>query len=270
VFTAHTWSFSDGIPSIQKWISLPLERLGAFACKKIINVSQANVALARRNSIAGDERLVCIWNGIPDSPLRANPGAGDFTTLVMTARFVAQKNHQLFVEAIAGVEGNWRVILVGDGPTKAGVEQLVERLGLTQRISFLGERQDVPNLLAEADIFVLASNWEGLPLSILEAMRAALPVVATQVGGVAEAVNDGENGFLIPPQNVSALRHRLQTLVSSKSLQKQMGLSGRLRYEQDFQIAAMVNKTLAIYNEVLDHPKLSLADPVIKRQESLK
>ena len=118
VFTAHTWRFSDGVPPIQKIISLPLERLGAFACKKIINVSQANVALAKRNSIAADDRLVCIWNGIPDVPFRANPGSGDVTTLVMTARFLPQKNHQLFVEAMAGVDGDWRVILVGDGPTR--------------------------------------------------------------------------------------------------------------------------------------------------------
>ena len=79
-----------------------------------------------------------------------------------------------------------------------------------------------------------------------------------------------ENGFLIAPQDVSALRNRLQLSRFLKVAAKANGVKWRLRYEEDFQIAAMVNKTLAIYNEVLDHPKASLADPVIKRQESLK
>jgi glycosyltransferase involved in cell wall biosynthesis len=267
VFTAHTWSFSDGIPWIQKCISLPLEQLAAFACKKIINVSQANVAMAKRKAIGRGDRLVCIWNGIPDVTLRARPGSGQVTTLLMTARFVPQKNHMSFIEAMAGVTGDWRVLLVGDGPTRKPVEETVVRLGIADRVVFAGERKDVAELLAAADIFVLSSNWEGLPLSILEAMRAALPVVATAVGGVAEAVDDGVTGFLVPPQSPETLRDRLQTLVSSRRLQQQMGLHGRLRYDRDFRIEAMVRKTLAVYNEVLLRPQIRLGDAVVKRQE---
>jgi glycosyltransferase involved in cell wall biosynthesis len=270
VFTAHTWSFTDGIPLMQKIISVPLERLAAFASKKIINVSQANVTMAKRQSIAGDERLVCIWNGIPDVPLRANPGSEDCTKLLMTARFVPQKDQLLFVEAMAGVQGNWRIELVGDGPTRPAVEDAVKRLGLTERVVFAGERKDVPELLAGADIFVLASNWEGLPLSILEAMRASLPVVATRVGGVDEAVEDGVSGYLTAPKDVATLRARLQTLVSSKELQREMGLNGRARYEKDFQVEVMVKKTLAIYNEVLAVPEVHLTDSVINDRSLLK
>jgi len=270
VFTAHTWSFTDGIPLAQKIISVPLERVAAFASKKIINVSQANVAMAKRQSIANDERLVCIWNGIPDVPLRANPGSEECTKLLMTARFVPQKDQLLFIEAMAGVEGNWRVELVGDGPTRPAAEDAVRRLGLTGRVAFAGERKDVPELLARADIFVLASNWEGLPLSILEAMRAGLPVVATRVGGIAEAVEDGVSGYLTAPKDVTTLRSRLQTLVSSKELQRQMGLSGRSRYEQDFQVEVMVKKTLAIYDEVLAVPEVRLTDSVINDRSLLK
>jgi glycosyltransferase involved in cell wall biosynthesis len=146
----------------------------------------------------------------------------------------------------------------------------VKRLGLTERVVFAGERKDVPELLAGADIFVLASNWEGLPLSILEAMRASLPVVATRVGGVDEAVEDGVSGYLTAPKDVATLRARLQTLVSSKELQREMGLNGRARYEKDFQVEVMVKKTLAIYNEVLAVPEVHLTDSVINDRSLLK
>jgi glycosyltransferase involved in cell wall biosynthesis len=251
VFTAHTWSFVDGVSRSQRWLSIPLEKLAGALGGTTIAVSQANMDLALRRKVTPRKRLVRIWNGVADLPLRANVGKRGPLTFIMTARFVRQKDHVLLLEALAGVTGNWRLLLVGDGPTLPEVRRAAAELGLNLRLDFLGNRDDVPHLLAEADIFVLATKWEGLPISILEAMRAGLPVIATNVGGVAEAVTDGLTGYLTQRGSVTEMRERIQALVDSRALLISMGNAGRRRYEQDFRVEAMVQETVAVYELAL-------------------
>jgi glycosyltransferase involved in cell wall biosynthesis len=263
VFTAHTWSFTEGVPRAQRWFAIPLERLTGALGGAIINVSQANMDLALRKRVARPKNLTRIWNGVVDTPLRANPGLREPITLVMTARFAPQKDHLLLLEALAGVEGRWRLVLAGDGPMRHMAEQATARLALNERVDFLGDCDDVPRLLADADIFVLATKWEGLPLSILEAMRAGLPVIATNVGGIAETVTDGVTGYLTQPGNVAQMRDRIQELIASKELLRSMGYEGRRRFEQDFRMDMMIRKTLIVYREVMARTRRPvLAGPV--------
>jgi glycosyltransferase involved in cell wall biosynthesis len=264
---AHTWSFADGIPRFQRWLALPFERMAASGNGRIIAVSQANRAIALRRAIAKESDLITIWNGIPDVPHRASPGHGNPLTLIMTARFAPQKDHQLLVQAIEGLHGNWQVWLLGDGPTRAEIEQAVDRAGLRNRVHFLGGRSDTPQLLASADLFVLATKWEGLPLSILEAMRAGLPVVATNVGGISEAVTDYETGILVEAGNAAMLRSKLQELITSKELLRTMGSAGRVRYENDFRIDKMIQKTLAVYRDAVAGSRI---DPLLEKVDLLE
>jgi glycosyltransferase involved in cell wall biosynthesis len=127
----------------------------------------------------------------------------------------------------------------------------VERLGLENRVSCLGNRTDVAELLAESDIFVLSTKWEGLPVSILEAMRAGLPIVATDVGGVAEMVKDGEQGFLTRRGDAEQLRDRIQCLVDSPTLRAKMGASARAKFAADFQMETCIRKHVALYRRCL-------------------
>ena len=249
VFTAHTWSFADGLPALQRFLAVPLERFAAWGGGKIITVSKSNRDAALQKSISREADLVTIWNGIPDVPYRAHPGTNEIVTLFMTARFAPQKDHALLLEALIGIEANWRLWLLGDGPTRSEIEQLVIQLGLQNRVHFLGARSDAPQLLAAADVFVLSTKWEGLPLSILEAMRAGLPVIASNVGGVAEAVTDGATGYLVEPGDAAMLRARIQAMFTSRDLMSTMGSAGRRRYDQDFRIDKMIHKTLAVYRE---------------------
>ena len=251
VFTAHTWSFADGLPRLQRLMSIPLERLAAATAGKIITVSEANTTMAVQRSISRKNSITRIWNGVPDATVRATPGSRHKLVLITTARFAPQKDHLLLLEALTKVEGDWRLLLVGDGPTRPHVEQAVKELGLAHRIEFLGLRNDIAQLMANADVFVLPSKWEGLPLSILEAMRAGLPVIATDTGGVCEAVTDGVTGYLTAPGDAAHLSSRIQQLISSRHLLTTMGWAARRRYEQDFQIEVMVQKTVAVYNEVV-------------------
>ena len=115
----------------------------------------------------------------------------------------------------------------------------------------MGRRMDVDRLLAEAQIFVLVSNWEGLPLVVLEAMRAGLPVVASDVGGVGEAVVDGETGFLVPRGDGSLLKDRLRRLLADPGLRVQMGLAARKRYEEHFTVERMTEAVWGVYRRVL-------------------
>jgi glycosyltransferase involved in cell wall biosynthesis len=251
VFTAHTWSFADGISNLQRVVSLPFERIAASLGGKVIAVSEANARAALDRSVVHASRLTTIWNGMPDAPYRSQPGKGQVFNVIMVARFAPQKDQICLVRALAEVAGDWQLTLVGEGPTRPEVEFEVARLNLSGRVRFLGDRSDVPELLAASDVFVLATKWEGLPLSILEAMRAGLPVIATAVGGCAEAVTEGVTGFLTSPSDVEQLRDRLQTLFSTRSLAATMGRAGRARFENDFQVASMMDKLLRVYHELV-------------------
>jgi len=136
------------------------------------------------------------------------------------------------------------------------VERLALELGLSQRIRFLGARQDVAEILAGAQVFILASHWEGFPRSILEAMRAGLPVIASNVGGVREAVIHGKTGLLVPRGDVPALREAIEALLINPDSRIRMGELGRKRYEAHFTFDRMVEETLAVYESVLAELKL--------------
>lgn len=268
VFTAHTWSFADGISSFQRQVSIPLERFAGRIGGKVITVSRANEEIAIRESITDGANLVTIWNGIPDSDLRASPGSADVPKIVMVARFAPQKDQLSLVKAVSGVQTPWRLVFVGDGPTRSEVEAEVHRLHLSDRIDFLGDRGDIAAVLATSDLFVLSTKWEGLPLSILEAMRAGLPVITSDVGGCSEAVEHGRTGFLTRPSDVGQLRELLEKALSSKSLLKAMGEAGRDRFHRDFRVESMMSKLMNVYHEAIpfrNRQSIGTALPVTQR-----
>jgi glycosyltransferase involved in cell wall biosynthesis len=255
VYTVHGWQFADGVPLPRKLLALPVESLAAEYTDRIIVVSEADRRLASRYGIDRSGRIVVIRNGIPDVPWRANPAEGNPVRVVMVARFAPPKAQDQLLRALAPVKDRrWVLQLVGDGPTRTSAERLADRLGMSDRVMFLGERTDVAKLLAQSHVFVLASNWEGFPLTVLEAMRAGLPVVASDVGGVDEAVVDGETGFLVPRGNIEALRERIVRLIQSPALRLSMGKAGRIRYEQQFTVERMLQQTRSVYHDVLAAP----------------
>jgi glycosyltransferase involved in cell wall biosynthesis len=123
----------------------------------------------------------------------------------------------------------------------------VSRLGVRDRVEFLGRRTDIPEILSQAHVFALATHWEGFPLSILEAMRAGLPVIASKVGGVPEAVTDGATGFLVESGDTASFREKLDRLVAQPTLRQAMGDAGRQRYLAWFTLEPMLRKTLMVY-----------------------
>jgi glycosyltransferase involved in cell wall biosynthesis len=255
VYTAHTWCFQPGTGAWWKKLGLFGEWFAARLSHRIITVSEANRDIARAHHVAARDRMEVVYNGIRDLDLRANPGSGHPPVIIMVARFVVQKDQAGLIEALAKVSAPWRLRFAGDGPTRSGLTSRVRELGLADRVEFLGDRNDIPQLLAEADIFALTTHLEGLPLGILEAMRAGLPVIASDIGGIREMLQDGLTGFLIPHGDSELLGRRLQTMLSRPELLSDMGLRGRHLFERQFGYQSMLTKTTGIYRSAIRRPE---------------
>ncbi len=164
------------------------------------------------------------------------------------ARLSAVKNHALLLRAAAqALPEDGRLLLVGDGPERARLVALARELGLSDRALFVGGRHGVPQILAALDAFALCSIAEGLPLAVLEAMAAGLPVVATAVGGVPTALTHGYTGFLVPSGDAEALAARLTALRDNPALAAQMGRYGRKVTLQRYSAARMVERYMDLY-----------------------
>lgn len=253
VFTVHGWAFTPGVPKLQATMYRQIERFVGPLANKIITVSEFDRQLALKARVTREHRVVTVHNGMPDIPprLRAEPSRTP-TRLIMVARFGPQKDHPTLLRALAGLQDlPWQLDLIGEGPLIGGMQSLAATLGISSRIRFLGQRMDVGELLAAAQVSLLVTNWEGFPLSILEAMRAGLPVVAASVGGIAESVRDEETGYLIPRGDAVALRDRIRQLLLSPDLRVRLGANGRARYQQQFTLDHSVSQTLAVYRDVL-------------------
>jgi glycosyltransferase involved in cell wall biosynthesis len=255
VFTAHGWAFTEGVPAGKRRFYADVERLAARCTSKIICVSDYDRSLALRWRVAREEQLVTVHNGIPDvgEDLVAQPGTGTPVRVIMVARFATQKDQDLLIRAVAALKGvpDFEVELVGDGPLMQQSQALAAKLGASDRVSFSGAQTDVVRRLARSHVFVLASRSEGLPLTVLEAMRAGLPVIASDVGGVSEAVEDGITGFLVPRGDEESLRQRLRWLLQRPEERVRMGRAGRERFLQQFTVERMVRRTEGVYREVL-------------------
>lgn len=251
VFTAHGFAFTENASFRRRSIAIPSEWLAARIGQSVIAVSRYDGALATRYGVLSRSQVNVIHNGLPDVDFRARPAEGAQVNIVMVARFAPPKAHESVLQAMTGLQGHFRLWLVGDGPTVSRVRSEAFRLGVDDHVVFLGARNDVPELLAKAHIFVLASDYEGLPISILEAMRAGLPVVASDVGGVNECVTEGSTGFLVKRGDPELIQTRLQRLIASPGLRNQMGRAGRKSFEDQFSADVMVHKTLAVYETAL-------------------
>ena len=179
-------------------------------------------------------------------------GLKEVTILNGVARLEFQKDHETLFRALAGLlDREWTLELVGDGPREEQMRALAGQLGIGGRVQFSGLCSDVAQRLARAQIYALISNYEGFPISILEGMRAGLPVIASDVAGVRESVQDGRTGLVVPPRDAAATRAGLEKLLSSSALRRQMGEAGRKRFEERFTLDKMVDATLAVYEDAI-------------------
>jgi len=234
------------------------QRLMTAALRRIIAVSHEVKARYAGDLRVPEHKLTVVPNGIPvprvpgraDPALRARLVEGRPDYVVLTpARFHEQKGHAYLLEAAVQVP-DATFVLAGEGSLRAEMERRARELGVAGRCVFLGQRSDVPALLAAADLFVLPSLFEGLPLSVLEAMAAARPVIATAIGGTDEVVTDGVTGLLVPPRDPAALGSAIRRLRADSKLARRLAAAGRDRVEREFSSDVTARGAMRVYDEV--------------------
>ena len=185
------------------------------------------------------------------SDARARLGIGsDEKVAVIVARLYPEKNHRVLLEAfsiVARKNDRARLLVVGDGIERHNIDLWVAELGLQSRVRVLGVRRDIPQLLAASDVFVLSSDREGLPIAVLEAMAAGLPVVATAVGDLPDLITDGATGRLVMPRDVSALAAALQDVLTNDVAARVIGDSGRKRVTETYALSSLISRYEALY-----------------------
>lgn len=200
-------------------------------------------------------RMAVIPNGIPLPPRSAAGGAegGGPPVIASVGRLVPEKRHDILLEAVkesAAEIGGLQCWIVGDGPERRKIEGLITGLGLQDTVQMLGERRDVPALFPRMTVVVNSSEREGLPLSLLEAMGAGIPVVATDAGGNREIVRDGETGFLVPSEDHGALARGICRLITDRELAREMAERARSLVEEKHSVEAAAKRYEALYGEV--------------------
>lgn len=254
LYTVHGWGWR-GMPGPKGRLIKLTERLAKWLSPaRYIYV--ADVVRAEGESQLGIEsdRGTTIHNGIADkacAPRRERSARP--LTIIMPARVCEAKDHDTLLRAFSLIGADWRLVLCGSGTSDLEFVQRAEACvnDATSRISFLGQVSDVEDRYEVSDVFVLSSNFEALPLSVIEAMSFGLPVVVTDVGGNRELIEDGVSGFLVPhgcPESLAAVLERLR----DPSLRDRVGRNARERYLSRFSLPAMAASIQHEYEELVD------------------
>jgi glycosyltransferase involved in cell wall biosynthesis len=252
VHTAHGQLYSLGTMTPARRAVWLAEKVFASGCGAIIYVSHYDRRVALRRGIGMPHQHAVVHNALPDLELRAEPSEAP-PRVLMVARLARPKDPVLALDALAQLrEHPWHFTLVGDGPMRPEVEARLASLQLQDRVTLAGTVDDVPERLAASQVFLLASRREGFPVSVLEAMRAGLPVVSTDAGGVSEAVADGLTGFVTPRDDAAALADALRALVTNAELRARMGAAGRARYEAEFSFPKHLRRIWGVYRRAIE------------------
>jgi glycosyltransferase involved in cell wall biosynthesis len=251
IYGAHGWAFATH-PGRRASLYLLAERLMRPFTSLTVCVSESERArgLAARTCVR--ERTVVIRNGIdPDTVAQARHDSGT-PRIVSVGRFKAPKDFITLIRALSGLPTcSFSAQIIGSGPDHEDIEEEIRSMELTNGVELLGERDDVLELLARADIFALSTTSEGLPMTVLEAMAAGLPVVASAVGGVPELVVHEQTGLLVPAGDSEALGAALGRLVAEPHLRRRLGAAGRARVRACFDLASFRRKHLIVYRREL-------------------
>jgi glycosyltransferase involved in cell wall biosynthesis len=250
VLTVHGWSFAayDGLAGR---LYLRIERLMRPLTTAVVCVAEATLRQGLAARACDPKRSVVIHNAVEVASFAEPSASTGPARIVAVGRFAYPKDFATLLEALGLVRGDWSAAFVGDGP---GLAEIAGRHD--PRVELLGPRRDVAGVLARSEVFVLSSRSEGFPVSILEAMAAGLPVVATDVGGVGEAVVDGETGFLVPPGDPRALAAALERLVADPALRLGLGAAGRSRALRRFDVTRYRAAHVDLYRRELARLRL--------------
>ena len=260
ITTVHSMIALDYVNAPMRIAATIMDNATLSLATRIIAVSDAIAQdVIRRGARA--ERVRVVYNGITPAPpasreeLRAELGLAPGTVaLINVSRLHPVKGLSYLLDAVASLEGrlpDWQLLIAGDGPIRTELEAQVRTRGLEGRVRFLGHVPDARRLLPAFDMYVSSSLMEALGLSIMEALAAHVPVVATGVGGVLEMVSDGESALLVPPKDAAALAGAMHRLVTEEGLAPRLARAAYDRFIHNFSVEQFARRTEAVYREVL-------------------
>lgn len=264
LYTAHGFHFYRGAP-LKNWLVYhTAERIAARWTDGLIVMNGEDLASARKLGFTEGENLFYVHGvgvdlalyaggGAQGKPVRAEFGLEANEVMVScVAELTESKDHHFLLQAwqkLAKHGNPARLFLVGGGKLRVALQKKVETEKITG-VHFLGHRRDVPQILSETDIFVLVSKREGLPKSVMEAMAAGKPVIATNIRGNRDLVEDGRTGLLVEQGDVAGLADALEKLISDRRLQEALGASGREKIE-DYSLGKVSAEMAAVYKRYL-------------------
>jgi glycosyltransferase involved in cell wall biosynthesis len=265
VHTYHGFGFHDYQSPFAKGFYAALERFCCRLTRAIVFVSKANEDYARRHGLGDQARYHLIRSGVRlgDLPAKvadrgrrkAELGLGMHKPLVISVgNLKPQKNPADFIalaQRVCAELPDTEFLFIGDGPLRQRLEFQLVAGGLSNRVKLAGWRRDTAELLALADVFVMTSLWEGLPRALVEALKSGLPAVCYATDGVVDLLEDGKNGYAVPPRNVTALAEAVLKLLRDPKLRQTMGLSASQSVGPEFDIDHMVRAQERLYDSLL-------------------
>jgi glycosyltransferase involved in cell wall biosynthesis len=268
IHTVHGFPFDSAENVVQRWFYVGLEWVSAQFCDAMVLLKNADLEFSHRTLQVPRNKLHLIPNGVAMNgfePMtrqfrklnrtRLLGCPADETCIAMTGRLWEQKNPECFVNAAITVlktgVTNTSFYLIGDGPLRPMLQEMIDLSGFSEKIKILGWRNDVPVLLQVMDVFVLPSRWEGLSLAILEAMASGLPVVASDIPGNTDLVDDGVTGYQFKGEVPSSLAEKLLLLIADPEKRAAMGNRGRTTVDQHYRIESRVKTMEELYVQLL-------------------
>ncbi|MHA1268002.1 MAG: glycosyltransferase family 4 protein, partial [Candidatus Helarchaeota archaeon] len=259
------WTVTEYSTLKEKLIYYPLETLAVFLSTKSICVSHAVRKQANRFKLMPSKKLVTICNGIDPTPFLRPPTNDiraelnvpkDCILIGNTGRLARQKDNISLVRAMPILmkllpNKNIQLLLIGDGPERPKIIELIQKANLQNVVKLLGFRKDIPNILANIDVFVSPSLWEGLSISIMEAMAAAKPIVATNILPNKELIKHEETGLVVDPDSPEQIAEAIFRFIQSPELAQKCGQSARKLLLKDYTIDRMFQETWNLYEDAL-------------------
>jgi glycosyltransferase involved in cell wall biosynthesis len=263
VHTAHGFAFHERSPRQALLFYSNLERIASRWCDQIVSVSEFHRHWALDLGICNPAKILAIPNGIaflpkpeiPRAELRRQLRVRNNDLLILTmARLAPDKGLEYLIEAapvLLRSERQFQIVIAGDGPVRAQLEELTRKLGVADWVTFLGFREDVSDLLAASDLVVLPSLREGLSISLLEAMAAGKPIIATSIGSHREVVSQSEIALVVPPADASALCNAILLLAQNPLQMVRLGENARALFESQYTEERMLNTYKQLYLDLL-------------------
>lgn len=255
-YTVHGWGLNKTTTGSLYRVMSALERLVSKCCTQVVFVSKSDMEKGIQNRWAQVNRSCLIYNGVSDAPAlpphEPEWTSGGLPVIAFVSRLAEPKDPMFALKVSARLlwEGvAHRLLIVGNGPLYNDCVRLIEELGIGSHVRMLGMRDDVPRILKSVDVFCLFSKWEGLPITILEAMSCGLPVVASNVGGVSEMIDDGRTGYLLDDFQVDKAARRLKALLVDRDKRLCMGNTARAVALEKFSLLGMVSQYRRLYEQ---------------------